>query len=161
MGRCEHVADDLLQYYEPWKLRPEEEDTIKRQKDDVEVLIDRELDDFADLKRKWREEDGEPEYLDMEPTQDLTNGHAEEHEPEKTGSELVVELATKRADETALSEKSTIEQAREGTAKDQAPEPGIDAQRERQEEEQRETDRKNSLDEGDVVVEGEEDTVIY
>ncbi|KAF1344796.1 pinin/SDK/memA/ protein conserved region-domain-containing protein [Delphinella strobiligena] len=155
-------------YYEPWKLRPEEEETIKRQKEDVEIQIDKDLDDLADLRRKWRQEDGE----DAEDILDNTRHPSPEPNDEAPRPE-------KGAKDEGAEDRAQRDEVGQEKEPDENPTEAIvsvqgDAQRKadaaesgkRELEEQREEElrraRKSSVDEADdVVVEGEEDTVIY
>ncbi|KAL1303807.1 hypothetical protein AAFC00_000269 [Neodothiora populina] len=153
-------------YYEPWKLRPEEEDRIKHQKEDVEILIDRELDDLADLKKKWREQDGEPdrtrdpiESVSCMPHDDISGDGNDQRG--RVAPEDIEDPQQERPQGTnnteEIEQRGTIERA---PSPERAAEgPGSE---ENHRDHQHDAERKSSIDDtGDVVVEGDEDTVIY
>lgn len=144
----------LLKYYKPWELRPEDEDRMKRRREDIESQIDRELDDFAETRRKWREEDGdtqlEPEQSAEKPLDDMR----------KSGDDGVTSAVAQRSEamDTDTTKDNTLvlmpDEPRGGVAL-VTNDPIDQLESERQ--------RKESIDDdaGDVVVEAEEDTVIY
>lgn len=154
-------------YYLPWKLRPEEEERLRVQKEDCEIDIDRELDDFADLKRSWQDADEkvEPENLGQDEADEehmRTNGDAKEARSKERH-------VNENGEENGLSANPTTEEThteviKEGHVPQEDPkERETDTDTDHgQMEEQHGRERKGSIDDaGDVVVEGEEDTVIY
>lgn len=149
-----HRILTLLKYYKPWELRPEDEDCMKRRREDIESQIDKELDDFAETRRKWREEDGdtqlEPEQSAGKPLDDIR----------KSGDDGVTSAVAQRSEamDTDTTKDNTLllmpDEPRGGVVL--VTNHSIDQlESERQ--------RKESIDDdaGDVVVEAEEDTVIY
>jgi hypothetical protein len=142
-------------YYRPWVLLPEQDDHIARQRDDTELLIDQELDDFDQVRKSWQN--------------DYRHGHAHQPHRESTSqarathdaSELRSDLApaheqvsnmlpdSEPASAPAPVPTTTHASNDQKTAQDQLDQ---DAQRQ----------RKESIDDtGDIVVEADEDTVIY
>lgn len=141
-------------YFKPWELLPEQEDQINRQREDVDVLIDQELDDFDQVRHRWQKEDtnGHAGHQDIVSTneQDTSNGanHAAVSTIEPANDQdqdAVADQDTKLAVTNAIATESTEEEQ----TQEQAAE---DADRH----------RKESIDDtGDIVVEADEDTVIY
>lgn len=124
---------------------------MKRRREELEAQIDRELDSFTEMKRKWREEDGEPQPENNQSTEISAN------DPEKTDYSGVTRTETHRSGAVDLEIPKDVL-----SDEDDQDEVGLDtiaqdshAENERQ--------SKESIDDdaGDVVVEGEEDTVIY
>ncbi|CAD0086777.1 unnamed protein product [Aureobasidium vineae] len=141
-------------YFKPWELLPEQEDQINRQREDVDVQIDQELDDFDQVRQRWQNEDTNEDADHQESTsthvQNAPNGTNHTAEPAK-------ELITTQ-DQVAIADPET------------EPEPvGAPATKSIVEKEAREQaaddadrHRKESIDDtGDIVVEADEDTVIY
>lgn len=141
-------------YFKPWELLPEQEDQINRQREDIDVQIDQELDDFDQVRQRWQNEDA--------------NGHADHHDPVPTDEQ-------DRSDGTSHTAVSTTEAANDQD-QDAVADPetrpastnaiAIAATEEEQTGEQAAEDagrhRKESIDDtGDIVVEADEDTVIY
>lgn len=132
-------------FYRPWDLRPDEEERIKRQREDAEELVEGELQEFDEKMRRWREEGGGREGGDGDQTkrdgkQDKgTNGNPAEQDREGGTDGTAEDAAGEAAQEGATAE----------TAKDE-----LDGTAGRE--------RKQSIDDtGDVIVEADEDTVIY
>ncbi|GAB7353550.1 hypothetical protein MBLNU459_g3985t1 [Dothideomycetes sp. NU459] len=143
-------------YYKPWDLRPEDKERMERRRDDTEAQIDRELDDFAGIKRKWREEDngaGRPtEQLMEEIPRDTDKvGHGGIKHTETQGSHSMDTVATKRTSIAPPDDETRVRDGVRIDTNDQYSQADIERQ------------RKESIDDdaGDVVVEAEEDTVIY
>ncbi|KAI4747728.1 hypothetical protein E4T50_01950 [Aureobasidium sp. EXF-12298] len=139
-------------YFKPWELLPEQEDQINRQREDVDVQIDQELDDFDQVRQRWQNEDanGHTDHIASTDEQEASSGtnHAAESMTEPTNDQdqgAIADPETEPASMSAIAIKSTEdEQAREQVADD------ADRQ------------RKESIDDtGDIVVEADEDTVIY
>ncbi|KAJ9639463.1 hypothetical protein H2199_006497 [Coniosporium tulheliwenetii] len=151
-------------YYKPWELRPEDDARIKSQIEEAQATVDRELDDFEEERDKERkvnggasddamrvdEEQEEPAVQDKPVTAEPPGDN---HEPSnetsnETTNGLSHELATETNGGSTASKSSTIAEATETVANRKTPE------------------RENSKDtmddtNGDVVLEAEEDTVIY
>ncbi|KAG9555283.1 hypothetical protein KCU71_g9919, partial [Aureobasidium melanogenum] len=139
-------------YFKPWELLPEQEDQINRQREDVDVQIDQELDDFDQVRQRWQNEDanGHTDHNASTDEQEASSGtnHAAESTTEPPNDQdqgAIVDPETEPASMSAIAIESTEdEQAREQVADD------ADRQ------------RKESIDDtGDIVVEADEDTVIY
>ena len=141
-------------YFKPWEMLPEQEDQINRQREDVDVLIDQELDDFDQVRQSWQSEDSNGHAH----RQDTTSTHVQDT-PDGTNhaAESAIESAlvqdqvtvTNPGMETELVSATVTETAEEMEAREQA---AADADRQ----------RKESIDDtGDIVVEADEDTVIY
>ncbi|KAG9592845.1 hypothetical protein KCU77_g5779, partial [Aureobasidium melanogenum] len=140
-------------YFKPWELLPEQEDQINRQREDVDVQIDQELDDFDQVRQLWQNEDANG-HTDHQGTasldeQEALNGtnHAAESttEPANDQGQGAVADPETRPSMSAI----TIESTEDKQAREQAAD---DADRQ----------RKESIDDtGDIVVEADEDTVIY
>ena len=117
---------------------PEQEDLINRQREDVEVQIDRELDEFDQTKERWRQEDDRtstthPSRSHNDSVQ-TTDGHIR---------------STDEENRTSSAPRHISEPQEQGAAHF-----ATDADSERH--------RKDSIDDtGDIVVEADEDTVIY
>jgi hypothetical protein len=141
-------------YFRPWEMLPEQEDQINRQREDIDVQIDQELDDFDQVRQSWQNEDsnGHAHHQDTTSThiQDTSNGT--NHAAESAIESAVVQDQVAVADpgmEPELMNATATETAEETEAREQAAE---DADRQ----------RKESIDDtGDIVVEADEDTVIY
>ncbi|KAG9519900.1 hypothetical protein KCV07_g4542, partial [Aureobasidium melanogenum] len=139
-------------YFKPWELLPEQEDQINRQREDVDVQIDQELDDFDQVRQRWQNEDanGHTDHNASTDEQEASSGtnHAAESTTEPTNDQdqgAIADPETETASMSAIAIESTEDkQAREQVADD------ADRQ------------RKESIDDtGDIVVEADEDTVIY
>lgn len=138
-------------YFKPWELLPEQDDQINRQREEVDAQVDQELDDFDQVRQRWQNED-ENEHADQQDghARDTINGTTHGSEP---------------APKPALAlEKDSVH------APEQVPEPGMsttagteqDHESNDQSAEETERQRKDSIDDtGDIVVEADEDTVIY
>lgn len=133
-------------------------------------MIDQELEDFDEKKRNRRTEDGHHEDVG------LVDGREKKPdtllETPAVGNTDTVEditnLPQNQTEGVPLPERATVEEKREEEAEDQAPAPlSAEATAQNEEHEKRESDgaletNNEVIDEtGDVVVEGEEDTVIY
>ncbi|KAK3667723.1 hypothetical protein LTR22_001538 [Elasticomyces elasticus] len=133
-------------YYKPWELRPDEEDRIEQQLKEAEALIERELAAFEGRTVRVIEETHEDR--DVEPKE--VNGHSEEALAADVQAEAEPELAT--AQPTANAELDTTANDEVGDIdKATTPLPEVVAA----------TEQKQEDDDGDHVVEGDEDTVIY
>ncbi|KAI4799162.1 hypothetical protein E4T44_10009 [Aureobasidium sp. EXF-8845] len=141
-------------YFRPWEMLPEQEDQINRQREDVDVQIDQELDDFDQVRQSWQNEDfnGHADHQDTTSAhvQDTSNGT--NHAAGSAIESAVVQDQVAIADpgtESGLMSATMTETAEEMEAREQVVE---DADRQ----------RKESIDDmGDIVVEADEDTVIY
>ena len=152
------TATEPKLYFKPWELLPEQEDLINRQREDVDVQIDQELDDFDQIRQSWQNEDsnGHPHHQDTISThaQDAPNGTNHTAEPATETTVLQDRdqdhvAAANPETETNLLSVTGTETADEKEAREQAAE---DDDRQ----------RKESIDDtGDIVVEADEDTVIY
>ncbi|OBW63697.1 MAG: putative MFS multidrug transporter [Aureobasidium pullulans] len=140
-------------YFRPWELLPEQESQINRQREDVDVQIDQELDDFDQVRQSWQNEDTnghahQPDAASTRHMQDTSNGtnHASEPMSESAPAHEqtpAVEPISEFATEAAL--VKVEEQESQNQAAGEA-----------------DRHRKDSIDDtGDVVVEADEDTVIY
>ncbi|KAH0272051.1 hypothetical protein KCU91_g6960, partial [Aureobasidium melanogenum] len=141
-------------YFKPWELLPEQEDQINRQREDVDVQIDQELDDFDQVRQRWQNEDanGHTDHQGTASTDEQENSNGANHaavsttEPANDRDQAAdADPGTEPAPMSAIAIESTEDkQAREQMADD------ADRQ------------RKESIDDtGDIVVEADEDTVIY
>ena len=153
-------------FYLPWKLNDEEEEVVKKQRDEVEIRIDAELDDFAELKSKWREEgDGinDDGVGDAPKTTEGVESDVSRHVGDATLQVLQKTAEGSGESVLPLPDQPTVEEQRENDTEDQAPTPQVDGEALRlQQQDREEIERKGSVDDtDDVVVEGEEDTVIY
>ncbi|KAK3635818.1 hypothetical protein LTR56_014524 [Elasticomyces elasticus] len=156
-------------YYKPWELRPDEEDRIEQQLKEAEALIERELAAFEGRTVRVIEETHEDR--DVEPKE--VNGHSEEALAADVQAEAEPELAT--AQPTANAELDTVieEKPAEEINLDLPPAEVLDSQTANDEvgdidkattplpEVVAATEQKQEDDDGDHVVEGDEDTVIY
>jgi hypothetical protein len=141
-------------YFKPWEMLPDQEDQINRQREDVDVQIDQELDDFDQVRQSWQNEDsnGHANHQDTSSAhvQDISNDT--NHAAGSAIESAVVQDQVAIADpgiESELMSGTVTETAEEMEAREQAAE---DADRQ----------RKESIDDtGDIVVEADEDTVIY
>ncbi|KAK4962874.1 hypothetical protein LTR10_000501 [Elasticomyces elasticus] len=156
-------------YYKPWELRPDEEDRIEQQLKEAEALIERELAAFEGRTVRVIEETHEDR--DVEPKE--VNGHSEEALAADVQAEAEPELAT--AQPTANAELDTVIEKKpaEEINLDLPPAEVLDSQTANDEvgdidkattplpEVVAATEQKQEDDDGDHVVEGAEDTVIY
>ncbi|EON64503.1 hypothetical protein W97_03736 [Coniosporium apollinis CBS 100218] len=155
-------------YYKPWELRPEDDARIKSQIEEAQATVDRELDEFEEGRDKERKVNGansddamrvdeeldgpaaqdepmaaEPPDHRQEPSNDITNETSNEN-PNGLSHELAAETDGGSTD----NKPSTLSEGTEPVESRKTPE------------------RENSKDimddtNGDVVLEAEEDTVIY
>ncbi|CAD0109795.1 unnamed protein product [Aureobasidium uvarum] len=141
-------------YFKPWELLPEQEDQIKRQREDVDVQIDQELDDFDQVRQRWQNEDtnGNADRQENTPAhaQKAPNGmnHTADPAKESTATQDQIAIADPDTESDPVGTISTDsieeQEARERVADDA------------------DRHRKESIDDtGDIVVEADEDTVIY
>ncbi|KAG9951883.1 hypothetical protein KCU85_g2469, partial [Aureobasidium melanogenum] len=142
-------------YFKPWELLPEQEDQINRQREDVDVQIDQELDDFDQVRQRWQKEDA--------------NGHTD-HQDTATRDEQEASNGTNHA---AVSTTEPADDQDQGGVADPETEPAStlsaiatesteDKQAQEQAADDADRQRKESIDDtGDIVVEADEDTVIY
>ncbi|KAI4726415.1 hypothetical protein E4T49_05814 [Aureobasidium sp. EXF-10728] len=141
-------------YFKPWELLPEQEDQINRQREDVDVQIDQELDDFDQVRQRWQNEDTNEDADHQENTsthaQSAPNGtnHVDEPPREPTVTQDRVAVADPETEPEPVDATAT-ESIEEKEAREQAAD---DADRHRKE---------DMDDTGDIVVEADEDTVIY
>ena len=145
-------------YFKPWELLPEQEDLINRQREDVDVQIDQELDDFDQVRQSWQNQDsnGHPHH------QDTTSAHAQ---IAPNGTNHTAESATETAilqdrdqDHVGAADPETEPNPLSVTATETAEEKKAREQAAEDDDRQ----RKESIDDtGDIVVEADEDTVIY
>lgn len=141
-------------YFKPWELLPEQEDQINRQREDVDVQIDQELDDFDQVRQRWQKEDanGHADHQDTVSTEEQDRSNGTNHAAVSTTvpandqeQDAVADPETRPATTNAIATQSTEEEQ----TRDQAAEDG-------------DRHRKESIDDtGDIVVEADEDTVIY
>ncbi|KAK6008475.1 hypothetical protein QM012_000378 [Aureobasidium pullulans] len=145
-------------YFTPWELLPEQEDQINRQREDVDVQIDQELDDLDQVRQRWQSEDANGH----------ANGHANQQDTISTneqdrsnGTNHAVVSTTEPAndqDQDAAADPEKIPTSTNGIA----TEPIEEEQSRKQAAEDADRQRKESIDDtGDIVVEADEDTVIY
>ena len=140
-------------YFRPWELLPEQEDEINRQREDVDVQIDQELDDFDQVRQSWQNEDvngqaGQDIAASKLHAQDTSNGtnRAPERMSEPAPAHEQTPSVESKPESTA---EAALVKAEETESPDQAAEDG-------------DRHRKDSIDDtGDIVVEADEDTVIY
>lgn len=151
-------------YFKPWELLPEQEDLINRQREDVDVQIDQELDDFDQIRQKWQSEDadGHPHHQDTisTHTQDAPNGtnHAAESAIETAVLQDQDQDQNQNQDHVAPADPETDPKSMSATATETIEEK--EAREQAAEDDDRQ--RKESIDDtGDIVVEADEDTVIY
>ncbi|KAK5730923.1 hypothetical protein LTR15_000861 [Elasticomyces elasticus] len=156
-------------YYKPWELRPDEEDRIEQQLKEAEALIEKELAAFEGRPVRVIEETHKDR--DVEPKE--VNGHSEEALAADVQAETEPELAT--AQPTANAELDTVieENPAEEINLDLPPVEVLDSQTANDEvgdidkataplpEVVAASEQKQEDDDGDHVVEGDEDTVIY
>lgn len=144
------TATEPKLYFKPWELLPEQEDQINRQREDIDVQIDQELDDFDQVRQSWQNEDadGHAHHQDTIPShaQDTSNGtnHAAKPATESAVVQDQVAVADPETDPELVSATVT-ESAEEKEAREQVAE----------------DDDRHIDDTGDIVVEADEDTVIY
>ncbi|KAI5208584.1 hypothetical protein E4T39_01284 [Aureobasidium subglaciale] len=141
-------------YFKPWELLPEQEDQINRQHEDVDVQIDQDLDDFDQVRQRWQTEDanGHSDQQEAAPTHVAPNtSNGTDH---VSASAIVQEVPVAEP----VSEPSAVTVANTTEVKqDQQQEQVQD-----QAAEDVDRHRKDSIDDtGDIVVEADEDTVIY
>lgn len=142
-------------YYKPWELLPEQDEQINRQREDTDALIDQELDDFDQVRQRWQKED--------------ENGHTDQRNDASTEHVRDTSNDTTQAPETTPEPTPEtapiVEQAPKSDIKATVINtPGDAEAQETQEQaaEEAERHRKDSIDDtGDIVVEADEDTVIY
>ncbi|KAK4897005.1 hypothetical protein LTR27_005252 [Elasticomyces elasticus] len=156
-------------YYKPWELRPDEEDRIEQQLKEAEALIERELAAFEGRPVRVIEETHEDQ--DVEPKE--VNGHSDEATAEDVQAEAEPELATAQPTANAELDTVTEEKPAEDTDPDLPPAEVLDSQTANDgagdidkvttplPEPVAATEQKQEDDDGDHVVEGDEDTVIY
>lgn len=150
------TATEPKLYFKPWELLPEQEDLINRQRQDVDVQIDQELDDFDQVRQKWQSEDA----TGLSRHQDTTSTHIQDA---PNGTSHAAESATGTAvlqdqDHVATADPET-EPKLMGAA---ATETIEDKEAREQAAQDDDRQRKESIDDtGDIVVEADEDTVIY
>ncbi|KAI5249376.1 hypothetical protein E4T43_00762 [Aureobasidium subglaciale] len=138
-------------YFRPWELLPEQEDLINRQREDVDVQIDQDLDDFDQIRQRWQTEDanGHSDHVAL----DTSNGT--DHASESANIQKVPVTEPVSEPSTA-----TVVDTTEETANQQQEQEQAQIQDHAAEEVDRH--RKDSIDDtGDIVVEADEDTVIY
>ena len=138
-----------MQYYKPWELLPRDEERIKQQIVDAEALVKREVELLDARSHKLPREDAnaspeeEPKDDSKEGINDESSGEVRQKESNDGSREQVGEPHTEPA-----SMSNNI-----GTTNSPVQTPSSDQV----------TDEKHSQEEhnGEVVVENEEDTVIY
>jgi hypothetical protein len=149
------TATEPKLYFKPWELLPEQEDQINRQREDVDVHIDQELDDFDQVRQSWQNEDTNGH---APRTQDTTFTYAQDT---LDGTNRAAEPATESAvaqDQVAIADPET----EPGLVSAVATETAEDKEAREQAVEDNDRQRKESIDDtGDIVVEADEDTVIY
>lgn len=146
----------ISQYYKPWELRPEDDDQIARQIADADDQIEREIDEFE---QRRREAIGEEPSVDQQVT--VHDGDVvEESAPSKSmvGSEPSEETAESHATNAGDAnvdepEKLTNDDGEIGVEKELPK--GVPIAQEKIQ------DVLDDEHHGEMVVEAEEDTVIY
>jgi len=128
-------------YYKPWELLPGDEDIIKRQIEEAEDIIEKETSHF--------EADNPP--VDDDPTS-ATNGKPPE------SSELPADPSETVGSATNLEERSGSELHNDTNPGPKSPDMSNTAQKAI---ESSEAQKDHGDDAGEIVLEGEEDTVIY
>ena len=124
------------QYYKPWELLPGDAERIKAQVADTEALIQREIQDFNRLHKTESQSEERPRE----------DARKEEETAETEGEHHAESSPVPHVDESDTTNPLLP------TVKAQAPESG----------QVHNVAEKDSLEEnGEVVVEGDEDTVIY
>ena len=167
---------NMQQYYKPWELLPDEEDRIEDQIRDTEKQIDKELDDWDIEKRRrlneieGRTEDeethdppetnGDGKKEDLKQADPPANGdtnHENKIEPADTEDPTkpaeVPESDPDPRESSQTRERSGEEEDVAGGAVAESAAPPVEVEKEELKEEHD--------DDGDHVVEGDEDTVIY
>lgn len=131
----------MLQYYRPWDLRADEEEQIKRQVEDAEAEVDRELSDYRYEENKYREQEGSNDEI----MADTTSGQQQEQEASPgDGVKPIVVKEEEDKDEPSATNAS-------------AP----DAEQDTKPTEEHDHDRDMGDDNNEEVLEAEEDTVLY
>ena len=148
------TATEPKLYFKPWELLPEQEDQINRQREDVDVQIDQELDDFDQVRQSWQNDDADGHAHH----QDTTSSHTHDT---PNGTNHTAELAIKPAviqDQVIVADPGTGPESMSTIATETAEE----KEAREQAAEDHDRQRKESIDDtGDIVVEADEDTVIY
>lgn len=140
-------ADWRLQYYKPWELRPEDEDTIRDQVEEAEATISREVADF-EAHHLPEEEDSraQEESRQEEPQEQAPAPEADPKESQDTANE---------ASDTVGADNN-LDRSSEVARTDGTPTNDHHAAAPDQTDVHRGAD-----DDGGEVVEDQEDTVIY
>lgn len=149
MAGCLRTEAEPRLYWRPWEWRPEEEGKVLRQKEDVEVEIQREEEEFEErMRRKILESaDGQEDGADAvmtEPAEKAPSGN--EHEDHGRKGEEVIAM-------------TKVDGENEGQVPRQSEVPNEVPHQQAQPEE---AQRRSSMDEaGDAMVDAGEDTLMY
>ncbi|KAI9809418.1 MAG: hypothetical protein M1827_006854 [Pycnora praestabilis] len=144
-------------YYKPWELFPGDGERIKSQLADTEALIDKEVEEYEEEKNKNRSNDNI--------TEQNTNGAVVVHE-ERNGEDSMEKMDTVGSENNPAEElsSSTIPQEDNIVAvavDTNNDEPSLSTLTSVPPPNHEEVQKENGDDGGEVVLEGEEDTVIY
>ncbi|KAK3077530.1 hypothetical protein LTS18_009995 [Coniosporium uncinatum] len=155
-------------YYKPWELRPEDEERIKDQIEEVEDIIDREVGEFEARRAKEAPElhRRKEKKLDTNGVKSCANEEAPvevEQKDDPVGDApptQAVDITTTTDDGANMANPNTEDHETEETTKEwqEAQQEGQDAEEANEEQADVDMDKEDA---GDIVVEGEEDTVIY
>jgi hypothetical protein len=150
------------QYYKPWELLPEHEDQIKRQIEEAQATINEELDEFEHKHRGQEVPSNLPaptntmdENMENAPT--ITHVELQEDNDAKQDREPDVSTLTNEQPDLAAGDQESKPE-HEHSIEEQPATAGAEAVANTEQEAEAEI-----LDEhhGEMVVEAEEDTVIY
>ncbi|KAI9824500.1 MAG: hypothetical protein M1819_000855 [Sarea resinae] len=126
-------------YYKPWELLPGDEDRIKSQIAEAEATVDREVADFNERRRQ-----------EQPPNSEKTNGAATDDDGKPAETSETVGSGTNQAEESTLSDANATN---DNTPLPTETLPTADPPHE--------AAKESGDDGGEVVLEAEEDTVIY
>ena len=153
-----HLILNYLQYYKPWELQESEKETIKSQVAEAETTIARESQEV-----QAKEEPSRDPKADPPGTDDTIMQEAPPHEPpsggdEKVGSDANPPESNDKADGEPIEEEKPKDQTAETVEETsgEGSKGGSKATKESQGE-----DTKDHGDDGEDLVEGDEDAVIY
>jgi hypothetical protein len=148
----------MLQYYKPWELTPDQEDEIQRQIEEAQSIIDNELDGFERQQERTQDEDRRPSAPAREEPEDpeLSKMDIEPAEEEKAEIQAQDEEMDNAQPTSGEPEK---EPTTAETRPDDSPATSATAVNEPVAEEELRDAMED--DQGETVVEAEEDTVIY
>jgi hypothetical protein len=159
-----------FQYYKPWELLPEHEDQIKRQLIEAQVIIDDELDEF-ERKAHGEETPSEVPLLDKKDDENMDDApttaplqHQKEASEKKDDKPHVSTLTTEQPDQTIEEPEPQQDQAMEEEQATAGAEADTNVDEEANTRAEKEAAEEAELiDEhhGEMIVEAEEDTVIY